>query len=109
MVELVADGIRKSQGYYPHSLALQMTENYGQLRVSHEKSGKPLARVYVKIYARMKGGEVKFYKDGYTDLRGRFDYTSLNTNELDHVDRFAILIMSETDGAVIREAAPPKR
>ena len=109
MVELVADGIRRSQGYYPHSLAIQLTENYGQLRVAHEKNGKPLSKVYVKVYARMKGGEVKFYKDGYTDLRGRFDYTSLNTNELDHVERFAILIMSEADGALIREAAPPKR
>ena len=109
MVELVADGIHKSQGYYPHSLGLQLTENYGQIRVAHEKSGKPLAKVYVKVYARMKGGEVKFYKDGYTDLRGRFDYTSLNTNELDHVERFALLIMSDTHGALIREAAPPKR
>jgi hypothetical protein len=109
MVELVADGIRKSQGYYPHSLGLQLTENYGQLRVAHEKSGKPLAQVYVKVYARMKHGAVKFYKDGYTDLRGRFDYTSLNTNELDQVERFAILIMSEAHGALIREAAPPKR
>ncbi|MDE0838443.1 MAG: hypothetical protein OSB41_05245 [Kiritimatiellae bacterium] len=109
MVELVADGIRKSQGYYPHSLGLQLTENYGQLRVAHEKRGEPLSRVYVKVYARMKHGEVKFYKDGYTDLRGRFDYTSLNTNELDQVERFAILIMSEEHGALIREAAPPKR
>ncbi len=109
MVELVADGIHKSQGYYPHSLALQITENYGQIRVAHEKSGKPLAKVYVKVYARMKSGEVKFYKDGYTDLRGRFDYASLNTNELDHVERFALLIMSETYGALIREAIPPKR
>ncbi|MFT5240214.1 MAG: hypothetical protein ACI9X0_001185 [Kiritimatiellia bacterium] len=109
MVELVADGIRKSQGYYPHSLGLQLTENYGQLRVAHEKSAEPLPQVYVKVYARMKDGEVKFYKDGYTDLRGRFDYTSLNTNELDQVERFAILIMSEEHGALIREAAPPKR
>jgi len=54
-------------------------------------------------------GQIKFYKDGYTDLRGRFDYTSLNTNEIDRVSRFAILILSPTDGAVVREAAPPKR
>ena len=40
----------------------------------------------MKVYARMKDGNVRFYKDGYTDLRGCFDYTSLNTNELDFVD-----------------------
>ena len=65
--------------------------------------------VYVKVYARMNDGEIRFYKDGYTDLRGRFDYTSLNTNELDSVARFALLILSENDGAVVREADPPKR
>ena len=63
----------------------------------------------MKVYARMKDGAVKFYKDGYTDLRGCFDYTSLNTNELDFVDRFSILILSEEHGAVVREARPPKR
>jgi hypothetical protein len=57
----------------------------------------------------MKDGGVQFYRDGYTDLRGRFDYTSLSTNEIDNVDRFAILIMTDSDGAIVREAAPPLR
>ena len=57
----------------------------------------------------MKDVAVKFYKDGYTDLRGYVDYTSLNTNELVFVDRFSILVLSEAHGAVVREAGPPKR
>jgi hypothetical protein len=73
------------------------------------KTEKPLSKVYVKIYARMKDGNIQFFKDGYTDLRGRFDYVSLNTNELDNVIRFSILILSPENGALIREAAPPKR
>ena len=60
-------------------------------------------------YARMSGGEVRFYKDGYTDLRGRFDYASLSTDELDRVERFALLVLHDEHGALIREAAPPKR
>jgi hypothetical protein len=52
---------------------------------------------------------VKFFKDGYTDFRGRFDYVSLNTNELDNTEKLALLILSEEHGAVIREADPPKR
>ena len=28
----------------------------------------------MKVYAQMQDGGVQFYKDGYTDLRGRFDY-----------------------------------
>jgi hypothetical protein len=109
MVEVTGGGITRAQAYYPHSLAAQVSENYGQVRVTHARTGKPVVQAYVKIYARMKDGSVRFFKDGYTDLRGRFDYTSLNTNELEFVDRFAILIMSEADGAVVRVAAPPKR
>jgi hypothetical protein len=56
----------------------------------------------------MASGEVKLYKDGYTDLRGRFDYTSLNTSEIGSVERFAVLVLSDTAGAVVREVAPPK-
>jgi hypothetical protein len=48
-----------------------------------------------------------FYKDGYTDSRGRFDYASLSTSKLPNVERFSILLMSEANGAVVREAAPP--
>ncbi|MDG1897698.1 MAG: hypothetical protein P8J37_22595 [Fuerstiella sp.] len=36
-----------------------------------------------KAYAKMKNGSTQFYKDGHTDLRGRFDYASLSTNDLD--------------------------
>ncbi|MDA1050033.1 MAG: hypothetical protein O3C40_06085 [Planctomycetota bacterium] len=109
LVEIVGAGQTKSQAYYSNSLSVQLIENYGQLRVAAEDTGKPLATVYVKAYARMKDGSVRFFKDGYTDLRGRFDYSSLNTNELDHVERFALLILSDDHGAVVREAAPPKR
>jgi hypothetical protein len=57
----------------------------------------------------MKDGTSRFYKDGYTDLRGRFDYTSLSTNDLDNVNKFSILVMSDELGATVREAIPPKR
>jgi hypothetical protein len=109
MVEVVAGGKTRTQAYYSNSLVAQVTENYGQLRVTDAAGGKPLAKAYVKVYAQMPGGHAEFYKDGYTDLRGRFDYTSLNTDQLGAVEKFAILILSEADGSVVREAKPPKR
>jgi len=109
LVEITGGGQTKSEAYYSNSLSVQVIENYGQVRVTHSDSSKPLAKVYVKVYARMRGGSVRFYKDGYTDLRGRFDYTSLNTNDLDHVEQFSLLILSDEHGAVVREANPPKR
>jgi hypothetical protein len=109
LIEVEAAGVRRSQAYFSNSLSVQVVENYGQLRVTHSDDRTPLAKVYVKVYARLRGGEIAFFKDGYTDLRGRFDYTSLSTNELDNVERFSILVLSEEHGGVVREAAPPKR
>jgi hypothetical protein len=109
MVEAVAAGLRKTQAYYANTLKVQLIEAYGQLAVTHAESRKPVPGAYVKVYMRTKAGEVKFFKDGYTDLRGRFDYASLNTNELDNAERLAVLLLSPDLGAVVREAAPPKR
>jgi hypothetical protein len=63
----------------------------------------------VKVYAKMKNGEVRFLKDGYTDLRGKFDYVSLSTGELDEVEDLSLLVMSEGNGSLVREVAPPQR
>jgi hypothetical protein len=109
LIEISGGSQTKSHPYYANSLAVSLTENYGQLRVVTANPGKPLAKVYVKVYARMKDGGVRFYKDGYTDMRGRFDYASLSTNELEHVDRFSLLILSDDYGAVVREATPPQQ
>ena len=92
-----------------NDLQVQLVESYGQLTIRQASTSQPLSTVYVKVYARMKDGSVSFFKDGYTDFRGRFDYISLNSNTLDQVDRFAILILSEDHGATTKEAAPPKR
>ncbi|MCX6998314.1 MAG: hypothetical protein NTV49_14825, partial [Kiritimatiellaeota bacterium] len=109
MVEALAAGVRKTQAYYANTLRIQLIEAYGQLTVTHADTRKPVSGAYVKVYAKLKGGQVKFFKDGYTDLRGRFDYASLNTNELDDAARLSVLVLSESLGAVVREAAPPKR
>ena len=109
LVEITGAGVTRSQAYYANSLDVQVIENYGQIQVRHQTTKQPLGKVYVKVYARMQDGQVAFYKDGYTDLRGRFDYTSLSTDQLDSVARFSLLILSDENGAVIREADPPKQ
>jgi hypothetical protein len=109
LVEIVGGGLTRTATYYANSLSVQLMENYGQLKVRQAKTGRLESKVYVKVYARMKDGSEKFYKDGYTDLRGMFDYVSLSTDELANVDRFAILVLSEDHGAIVRETAPPKR
>ena len=107
LVEVQGGGITRRQAYYANSLNVTWMENYGQLKVVHRTTGKPLRTVYVKVYARMAHGGVRFYKDGYTDLRGRFDYASLSATTPPQVAKFAILVLSDQHGAVIREVAAP--
>ncbi len=108
LIEVVAGGKTKTKSYYATSLNVQIQENFGAIHVT-DNNRRPAPAVYVKAYARMNDGTVRFFKDGYTDLRGKFDYASLNTNEIENVDRFSLLIMSDALGAVVREARAPKR
>ncbi len=109
MIEIEAGGKRKSEAYYANRLSTEVTEEYGRIRVLDKITGNPLPKVYVKTYARMNNGQVRFYKDGYTDLRGKFEYASLNTDDLDQVQRFALLVIDPDAGAQIEEAPPPSR
>jgi hypothetical protein len=90
-------------------MSLSLNENYGQLQVTDAGNGKSLAKVYVKTYVRLADGTVKFHKDGYTDQRGKFDYASVSTPEHSPIARFGILVLSESQGAIIREVAPPQQ
>ncbi len=141
LVEIVAAGQRKAQAYHANTLKLTLTENYGRLETRDSVNNRAVSKAYVKVYARLKKGTVRFFKDGYTDLRGRFDYASLNSGgsgqpapiqtqgrmmpdqpsppsngldyqmlkpaELPEIEKFSILILSDTHGAATREVAPP--
>lgn len=90
------------------NLKVHPIEDFGLLKIA-DKGGKILNSVYVKCYYKGTGGEVKFYKDGYTDFRGSFDYASLNSNSLDKVDTFALLVTDEKYGSTILKCKPPKK
>jgi hypothetical protein len=109
VVEAIAAGQRKSKIHYANDLATHVAHQYGQVRVQRASDRAVLPATYVKIYARQRGGAIAFYKDGYTDLRGWFDYATLSTDALDRVERFAILVCSDRDGAAVLEAPPPAR
>ena len=55
----------------------------------------------MKVFSKGKNGEISFYKDGYTDLRGRFDYASLNSENLASVEKFSLFVMSDELGIYI--------
>ncbi len=136
LVEVIGAGQRKAQPYHANTLKFTLAENYGRLDVRDSTNGKPLPKAYVKVYARLRNGTVRFFKDGYTDLRGKFDYASLNSSEPPHimprplapqstangldyqnlrpdelndVAKLSILVLSESNGALVREVSPPSQ
>lgn len=132
LVEVVGGGRRRALAHHSSSFDLLIAENHGRLDLGESGSGKGIPKAYVKVFARLPGGVIRFYKDGYTDLRGRFDYASLNEapaggslppassgdsssyqaiqpSEVGSVERFAILVLSDDRGAAVREVAPPRK
>ncbi len=108
LVEVELGGQRYTKPYFANQMVVHVMQNFGQIQVSRKGSLKPVARAYVKVYYKGRRGTF-FYKDGYTDLRGRFDYASLNTGAVNDASEFSVLVLSEKFGAVIKEAKPPKK
>ncbi|MCP5534151.1 MAG: hypothetical protein H7A48_13355 [Akkermansiaceae bacterium] len=69
------------------------------VQVFSRASSRPLPKAYVKVYAERAGGEVSFHKDGYTDLRGKFDYLSHTGESPAGIRRLAVLVSHPDFGA----------
>ena len=108
LVEVIGGGKKRSQAVYSNELQISVSERYGILTVRHAKDGRPLPTTYVKIYALTNSGP-KFYKDGYTDLRGKFDYASVSTSDIGDARKFSVLVMSDENGATVLDAPVPQR
>jgi len=71
MIDISSGNTSSVKAHFSHSLWTSVQENYGQVRVCSKEGGKPLPKVYCKVYARHQGGDVRFYKDGYTGTLNR--------------------------------------
>lgn len=83
---------------YLNGFEVQRSES--QIRVIRRKERTPVVKAYVKVYAKTaQFPDGVFYKDGYTDLRGRFDYSSVCSNALEEVELFSILVKTISKGS----------
>jgi len=113
-VEVVSETLTESAPFYDHQLVVEMKANYGTLTVLKKETetkqkARWVKRAYVKVYSKNRDGSIQFYKDGYTDLRGNFDYASISTNQLEKATKFAILIAHPVHGCLVKEASVPKQ
>lgn len=104
MIEVNVVFHHEMQTYFASDFKVTIYENYGELKVTDVRD-KPLSQVYVKVYARMNNGDINLYKDGYTDIRGKFEYESEN---LENVNQFSLLLLSEEKGSQRKECKPSK-
>ena len=109
LVEVVAGASRSTALYYGGDITTYVSESFGQLQTTDSSSHRPISTAYVKVYAKYPDGSVRFYKDGYTDSRGRFDYASVSAADAKGATRYAILVISEEKGATLHDVAAPNR
>ncbi len=103
-----ADGRARSRlEVSPARFDVQVVKEYGRIRVRNQE-GRALPGTYVKVYSRDESGRVvKFHKDGYTDLRGIFDYASVSTDSDFKPVEFSVLVLHDQHGAKTLKVVPP--
>jgi transcriptional regulator of met regulon len=106
-VEVAAAGQSQVLTSFADALDVRLSPGTGQVQVLHAVTGKPLPATYVKVYVERGEDRAIFHKDGYTDLRGRFDYASLGDGSIAGAKRIALFISNDDAGATVREVSPP--
>lgn len=106
VVEISAEGKQEFKTFYTTALKIMFNEAFGELKVT--KEGKAQSRVYIKVFQLNQNGKEEFFRDGYTDIRGKFEYAQASGEQIEKIKKFAILVQSEQFGSQIKEVNPPK-
>jgi len=103
MIEITGGrGLSKVKPHFSHNIFARVDE--GLIRVCANSDGHPLSKCYIKVFAKLNDGSIIFYKDGYTDLRGVFDFESLSVDASQYISLYSVLVISEKNGTTILEA-----
>ncbi|KRW99353.1 hypothetical protein PPERSA_02465 [Pseudocohnilembus persalinus] len=106
VIQLVAKNEPVNLLYNSSFMKIQVLEKYGQVKVT-DNEYKPIDTVYIKCYYKNKNDEVVFFRDGYTDLRGKFDYAQSSSIDINSIKEFALYFNHEKFGAAIKKVKPP--
>jgi hypothetical protein len=106
IIEIIGGGKQSFISYFSTELKVVINESFGELKVT-DQNDVALSKTYVKVYAKHHNGDVKFFRDGYTDIRGKLEYSQSSSGKLDTIGKFALFIMSDELGSMTRECSPP--
>lgn len=104
-IEVSSESKKVFETYFSADIQVFISENLGELKVCDSKNVS-LRKTYVKCFYKANQ-DIKFYKDGYTDLRRLFNYLELNTDQLKNIEQFSILISHDENGSIIKQCKPP--
>lgn len=107
IIEVSGNGKQEFLRYFSTSLKVVINETYGELKVTDNKDVS-LSHVYVKVFSRTKTGQVNFFRDGYTDLNGKYEYSQINSKNLSDIEKFAIFVTHDEHGSSTKECSPPQ-
>ena len=85
VIEINSNDIQKFLTFYSSKMLVQCNEEFGELRVCHIVTKKPLNKVYVKVFCKNNSDADVFFRDGFTDIRGKFEYANASGKSLDDV------------------------
>jgi len=108
IIEISSDDKKIFKSYFSNELEINVIENLGEIKISDKKL-KPISKAYVKCFAKLNDGKVIFYKDGFTDLRGKFNYIYNNIISSNEINMFSIFVFDEDLGSAIKLASPPAK
>lgn len=108
VIEINSTDIQKFKTFYSSELDVHINDNFGELKVHHRESMQPLSKVYVKVFCKDTSGSELFYRDGFTDIRGKFEYANSSGRSLANVKKFAILVSDDHHGSTIKEVEKPR-
>ena len=63
----------------------------------------------MKVFCKNNSGTDVFFRDGFTDIRGKFEYASASGKSVDDVLKFSIFVDHQDYGSLIKEVAKPKK
>ncbi|KAF9991753.1 hypothetical protein BGZ80_005524 [Entomortierella chlamydospora] len=121
------------KAFYSQTMSVLCQEGRGTIKVvtkpaaNNDYESQPIRGGYVKVYAEMKSnrervGQTLFWKDGYTDLVGRFNYAIVSTatgspskslfngsfsSSLMDVKRFVLFVDGGKEGCVVKTVPVP--
>jgi hypothetical protein len=107
IIEVSGNGKQEFLRYFSTSLKVVINETYGELKVT-DNNDVSLSHVYVKVFSKTKSGQVKFFRDGYTDLNGKYEYAQINSKNLIEIEKFAIFVTHDEHGSSTNECSPPQ-